>query len=121
MNKREKVARDLLNEKMKTSRNTPYLFLISWFDSCESGSWIKTKVHNPKHLYEQLKKNNEHIKAVVIEAPSEEIALSWGYRWCFFHDMTAHETVSNCFLITPGVRRVLKRVMPNHVPVIVEL
>ena len=105
------------------NKNKPYLFLIGWIDSCESSGWIKSEIHYPSDLYKQLKKDSEHVFAVIIEAPNEDVALSYGYRTAFFNNFTAHDTFSDCFPITSGVRRVLNRVMGKggYTPVIVEL
>jgi hypothetical protein len=78
------------------STNKRFLFLLCWVEGSDSASGDLTSVHSQDDLLPQFKDDNEHIFALYIEAPNEEIASAFGYKRAFFDNYTAHDTVSIC-------------------------
>jgi hypothetical protein len=76
-----------------------YLFLLAWFDGSDGAGGDPTGVHKQGDLLPEYKRVNEHVFALRVEAPNEEIASAFGYARAFHENYTGHDTTSTCILI----------------------
>lgn len=72
-----------------------FRFYIAWVDGSDGACGDETKIKSTSDLVPEYNKGNEHVSMRVIEADTIEQALDKGYRWAFFENFTACDTLTD--------------------------
>jgi hypothetical protein len=79
-----------------------FLFLIGWVSGSDSACGDITDINDQNDLIPEFRRGNEHVFAVVLIAPNDNIAAIGGYKESFFEGYTAHDTVSVVEALDPN-------------------
>lgn len=85
------VSPEVLQTRMLNKR---YLFLVAWVEGSDTASGELTQVNDQSDLVPQFLTGNQHVMAVEVFAPNEEIAYAFGCKEAFDNNYTGHDSVS---------------------------
>jgi hypothetical protein len=76
-----------------------YRFYIAWLQDSDGGCGDETNIFQSEDLIPEYNNGNGHVSCTEIEANTLEQAYDKGYRWAFFENFTAKDTVTVCEMV----------------------